>query len=186
MTEYAYSTDNPETVAAFREVRSDLKTYLPRLRADLAALGGVGNPLVRNGIWGSRDELVGLEPDGSGTIPDGWRLVRGRLEPRRGKPGASAREWLAAHQPPDMRHTMAAHGLPRNSAVPTNSGSYRMVTPALFEHKDTLWACYEGKPGDLMDSKEQDCTWTPRKLSEFWAAKEAFDAAQAETAKAVA
>jgi hypothetical protein len=177
--EYAYSTDNPEAVAAFRQTRADLISFKDRVRAACAELGGNNGPLVRQGIWGSPDEIVGLDPDDSGTIPEGWRIVRGRLEPRRGKPGDGARKWLAEHQPPDMRHAMVGHGLPRHSQTPSNTGGFRLSAPALFEHDGVLWACYSGKPGEGVIDDGQACTWTPRKLSEFHAAREAVKAAKA-------
>ena len=152
-TEQAYSTDNPEAVAAYRKIVADMAAFGERIREDCAALGGNKGALIRRGIWGSPDRIVGLEPDGSGQIPPGWRVVRERLEPRRGKPGEDARRWLEDHQPPDVRHGMVEHGLPRHSSVPTETG-YRI-------------------------DQENACTWTPRKLSEFHAAREAFEAAEA-------
>jgi hypothetical protein len=152
-----------------------MRTYLPKLQADIAALGGAKNPLVRTGIWGSPDELVALEPDGSGETPDGWRIVRNRIEPRRGKAGDTARRWLADRQPPDLRHTLTKHGLPRHASVATGSGGFRLLAPTLFEHDGTLWACYDGEPGHGYFDNGQTCTWSPRKLSEFHAAREAHE-----------
>lgn len=186
MNQYAYSTDNPEAVAAFRQAVADLQAFGERVLADCAALGGNEGPLVHGGIWGSQDRIVGLGPDGSGTIPAGWRIVRGRLEPRRGKPGDLARQWLADRQPPDVRHVMTKYGLPRHSRVPAQSNGFthRMIAPVLFEHEGTLWACYEGKPGDDFDGPEASaaggCSWTLRKLSEFHAAREALEAARSD------
>jgi hypothetical protein len=182
--EYAYSTDNPEAVAAFRQTGTDMSTFLTRLRADIAALPGVANPLVYRGVWGLRDELVALEPDGSGVVPDGWRLVRGRFEPRRGKPGDAARKWLADHQPPDVRHTLTQHGLPRHVSIATGAGGFRMVSPMLFEHDGVLWACFSAEPSKGFFGDEDPCTWTPRKLSEFHAAREAVEAAKSEAVAA--
>jgi hypothetical protein len=182
--EYAYSTGDPAALAAYRETREAVQRFAEALKVDCEALGGNDGAYVRFGVWGGRNKIFGLIPDGSGTIPDGWRLVRDQLEPRRGKPGEAAREWLDAHQPPDVRHAMTGHGLPRHSSVPSGTGGYLMKSPVLFEHDDTLWACYEGKPGDRITSTEAGCTWTPRKLSEFHAAREAVAAlAEAETAE---
>lgn len=173
--EYAYSTDDPEILTAYREALAARNEFGARLKADCEALG-VAGAYVRRGVWGSPDEINALGPDEFGQIPDGWRMVRGQLEPRRGRPGEAARQWLADHQPPDVRHVMTKHGLPRHSSIPSGTGGYRMSAPALFEHEGTLWASYEGKPGNLLDGDEK-CTWTPRKLSEFHAAREAAEAA---------
>lgn len=182
--QYAYSTDNPETVAVYRQLAAERAAFAERLEADCAALGGNTGGLLRPGMFGQPDALVALDPDGSGTIPDGWRLVRGRLEPRRGAPGEMARAWIADHQPPDVRCALVAHGLPRQSCyeVEANGFTHRRSTPALFEHDGTLWACYLGPPsypGSLLEAPDGGaCTWTPRKLSEFYAAREAVQAAE--------
>lgn len=182
--EYAFSTDNPATLAAYRETRAAAKEFAARLKADCDNLG-VAGAYVRRGVWGSPDEINALGPGESGAVPDGWRMVRDQLEPRRGKPGDAARQWLADHQPPDVRHVMTKHGLPRHSSMPSGTGGYRMSAPALFEHDGTLWACYEGKPGGPFDSDDGPCTWTPRKLSEFHTVREAAEAAD-DAEKAVA
>lgn len=176
--QHAYSTDSPEIVAAFRDTADAMRSYLPTLREAIAAIPGAKNPLVRGGFWGSSDELVALEADGSGDVPDGWRIVRGRLEPRRGKPGDDARKWLAAHQPPDVRHTLVDFGLPRHASIPAEGGRFRLVAPDLFEHDGTLWACYDGEPGHGVLDDGKSCTWTPRPLSEFYAAQETHEAAR--------
>lgn len=170
-THYPYSTSDPETVATYHRVLTELGEFGERTRAACEAVGGNKGPLVNRGMWGRPDEIVALEPDGSGEIPDGWRMVRGRLEPRRGKAGDGARQWLAAHQPPDLRHALVAHGLPRHATVPGGDGlRLRLVAPVLFEMDGTLWAGYAGKPGDSFLDKGDACTWTPRKLSEFYTA----------------
>jgi hypothetical protein len=179
MTEqYAYSTNDPAIVAVYRQTRAAMTEFLPRLRVDCAALGGNKGPLVRTGMWGRPDRLVALEPDGSGVIPESWRIVRGRLEPRRGKPGDTARAWLADHQPPDLRHALTEHGLPRHSTTPAagQGFTHRLIPPALFELDDELWACYEGPPGGVFVADDGECTWTPRKLSEYYTARETAEA----------
>lgn len=176
--QYAYSTDKPEVLAAYHLVRREMREFGQRMRADCEALGGNSGGLLNRGVWGSPDRIVGLMPDGSGTVPDGWRMVRERLEPRRGKPGEAARRWLADHQPPDVRHTLTGHGLPRHSSVPTKAMTYQLIPPVLFELDGTLWVCYEGKPGDELMSGEtlDESIWTPRRLSEFHAAREEAEA----------
>lgn len=183
MTErYVFSTSDPGILAAFYETRDAIKDFSARLKADCEALGGNDGAYVRRGIWGHPDEITALKPDGSGTIPEGWRIVREQLEPRRGKPGEAARQWLADHQPPDMRHVMSQQGLPRHSIMPAGDG-FKHYPPTLFEHEGTLWAGYRSKPGDnFLDTGP--CTWTPRKLSEYFAAKAAVLALE-ESAEAV-
>lgn len=176
--QYAYSTDRPEVLAAWRSASEARQEFGRRLAADCETLGGNTGALMNRGVWG-RDRIVGLQPDGSGAVPDGWRAVRGRLEPRRGKPGEAARQWLADHQPPDVRHTLAEHGLPRHSTMPGGPAmTYRLISPVLFELDGTLWVCYEGEPGDALMSGERldESIWTLRRLSEFHAAREELEA----------
>jgi hypothetical protein len=181
--ENAYSTDRPEVVAAYRQTVQQRREFGQRVMADCAALGGNQGPLMRRGIWGHPDEIIGLGPDGSGVNPDGWRLVRGRLEPRPRKPGEPARRWLAEHQPPDVRHVLTRHGLPRHSTTPVRERgmTYRVTQPALFELDGVLWVCYQDKPGDDLMAGEtlDESIWTQRRLSEFHAAREAAEARHA-------
>jgi len=179
-TEHAYSTSNPAIVAAYREAVQRNTEYGPRMRADVEALGAGPRIYMRNGSFDEPNRITALEQK-DGHIPDGWRFVRGHLEPRRGKPGEQARQWLADRQPADARHALTSHGLPRAVWVPASNGSfsYRIVSPDLFEHDGTLWACYEIEPGTSGSGfDEERCTWTPRKLSEFHAAREVFEASR--------
>lgn len=181
---HAYSTDAPEVVQAYRQAVEKRNEFGKWMRTELDALGAGPRVFVRSsGMSGDKQQVTAIEQSGD-HIPDGWRIVRGNLEPRRGKPGEAARRWLAGHQPVDVRHVMEQHGLPRSCWVPATreSFSFRVVTPELFEHDGALWACYDTEPG-TSDSGFDDkpCTWTPRRLSEFHAAKEAFEEAQAVT-----
>ena len=184
MTQHAYSTDNPAAVAAYRQAKESDIAFSGRLRADVEALGAGPRVYLRSGFGGPK-EITALEQKGD-HIPEGWRVVRGNLEPRRGKPGEAARQWLADHQPGDVRHVLTGHGLPRSVCVPNPGGSsYRVVAPEIFEHDGVLWALYEAEPGtDELGFDRTPCTWAPRKLSEFHAAFEAFQESRA--AKAVA
>lgn len=176
--QYAYSTDNPETVAVYRQAIADRIAMGKRLKEDAVALGaGPGAYLRSSGFGIDPDQITGLEQAGD-HIPGGWRLVRGRLEPRRGKPGDTARRWLTERQPVDVRHVMQSHGLPRCAWKPREREfGWALCPPVLFEHEGMLWALYEAEPGTSESGfDEQRCTWTPRKLSEFYAAREAVEA----------
>lgn len=179
--QHAYSTDNPDVVAAYRIAVEQRNTFGKRIAAAVEALGAGPRVHVRGGAMsGDSQRVVGLEQKGD-HIPDGWRFLKssGTLEPRRGKPGDPARQWLADHQPVDVRTVMEAEGLPRSVWIPTEGFSYRIVLPELFEHDGTLWAMYEAEPGTSDTGFDSEpCTWTPRKLSEFHAAREAFEAAR--------
>jgi hypothetical protein len=180
MTQHAYSTDNPEAVAVYLAAKANQETWRDRVMAALEALGAGPQVYIRNGMFGDPNRIIALEPKGN-HVPEGWRLLKrdGLLHPRRGKPGDPARKWLADHQPQDVRHALVAYGLPRNVWVPRSSNfGYRVVAPDIFEHARVLWARYEAEPGKD-DSHSEPCTWTPRKLSEYHAAFEAFQEATA-------
>src|SRR5689334_4787977 len=85
-TQTAYSTDKPEVVAAYRQAKEAHNTFGARMRADVEALGAGPRVFLRGGGFGSPQRITALEQKGD-HIPDGWRVVRGQLEPRRGKPG---------------------------------------------------------------------------------------------------
>lgn len=167
MNEHAYSTDDPATVAAFKATAIAYNEMGGRAREDAEKLGNNKGALIVGGVLGA-PRVVGLAADDPANPPEGWQYVKGRdqLEPRRGKAGESARQWLAGHQPPDLRGVLAEHGLP----VYYRNGN-KIGNPALFLHDDTVWALYGGYP-------EGECTWTQRKLSEFHAAQEALEAAE--------
>lgn len=185
-TNVAYSTNDPTTVAAYRQAYADRAAAGKRIAADVKALGAGPRVFVRgSGFSNTPDRITAIEQAGD-HIPDGWRKVRGYLEPRRGKPGEPARQWLAEHQPVDVRHVMEAHGLPRACWVPReNEFGWTIVAPKLFEHDGTVWACYEAEPGTGGSGFDTEkCTWTPRRLSEFYAAWEAHEASTAAEAGA--
>lgn len=180
LSEFAYSTSDPAIVAAYRQALADRVAMGKKVAASLAQLGaGPQVYMISDGFPGSRDRFTAIQPKGD-HVPDGWRLMKrsGLLEPRRGKPGEAARKWFAEHQPVDVRHVMEQHGLPRSAWKPTDSG-YSISTPQLFDAGDALWARYASEPGAGGAFDTKPCTWTPRKLSEFHAAWEAFQEREA-------
>lgn len=181
-TQTAYSTDNPEHVVAYRTAVAQAEHARKRLAADMIALNVgttcnlVGGPLTD----GERFKITALEPNSDGHIPDGWRLNSdSMLVPRRGRPGESARQWLADHTVTNPIAVLRSTGLARAAWIPGGNFGYRVVPPVVFEHDNTLWALYKGKPGESGSGFDNGdtCTWTPRKLSEYYTAKEAHDAA---------
>ena len=181
MNETAYSTSDPTIIAAYRQAVADRTAAGKRIAADLTELGAGPRVYVRNsGFTGTTARVTAVEQSGD-HIPDGWRVVGGNLEPRRGKPGEQARKWLDDHQPVDVRAALEGHGLPRACWIPDDrSGGYRIVQPVLFEHDGTLWACYRAEPGRSGSGfDDRPCTWERRKLSEFHAARESAEAAEA-------
>lgn len=174
---YVYRTDNPEALAAYRTAVAARAEFGHRLRADAAALGRNNGALVGDTAFGGPEKVVGLDPDTSGAIPAGWRIVRGRLEPaKRGQGAADARRWLDEHQPGadrDPRYVLKAHGLPYQSRVYLGGGSFHAHLPVLFEHDGQLWACYKGKPDGDFPGDPSGLTWPACPLGDYYAAKAA-------------
>ncbi|MCG5464173.1 hypothetical protein MED01_002338 [Micromonospora sp. MED01] len=170
MTEHVYSTSDPDVVTAYTETARNFDDMGRRAREDAEKLGNNKGALIVNRRT-SAPEVVGLSADDPEKPPQGWRYSKteGHLVPRRGKPGDPARQWLEAHQPPDMRAVMEANGLPRFCKHGEDLRWF-LATPGLFEHDGTVWAMYPTEP-------DGDCTWDRRKLSEWHAAREAVAAA---------
>jgi hypothetical protein len=181
-----FSTDNPEAVTAYLAAVRARREFASLVVASAAQIGKNTGALQQRSPFGGGDSTLGLAADDPADPPVGWVYSKPgeRLVPRRGKAGDGARKWLKDHQPPksaDARAALEAHGLPLNDMLgTTGSGSYRFSVPLVFEHEGNLWAMYRGVPGHWCGSGELVlCSWTPRKLSEFYAAKEAFEAAAA-------
>lgn len=179
VAEHAYRTSDPVILAAYRQALLDADARRMKIRTGLARLGVGPEVYVRSsGFPGDQMRITEVVPVGD-VIPDGWRLMKrtGRLEPRRGKPGEPARQWLAEHQPIDVRHVMEQHGLPRAAWIPGDGFNWRIVSPQFFEHDGVLWARYAAEPGTSDSGFDtQTCTWDRCKLSEFYAAYEAHQA----------
>lgn len=171
---HVYSTDDPTIVEVYRRTAAARAATSDQLAADLAALGAGPNIYGRAGYTGHPDEFTEIEQCGT-TVPIGWRAVDGRLRPRPGKAGDPARKWLDEHRPADVRHALAAHGLPRQVWVPDprRRGGSLVTQVEVFEHAGTVWAGYQGEPGGPDDFYSTPCTWRPRSLAEYHTAREA-------------
>jgi hypothetical protein len=150
LTRYAYATDDPDILDAYRASRVARHQFSKKLLPAAAKLGHNAGPLVAKKGSSGREEIIGLKPDGTGKAPAGWHLVnRGkRLAPAVGRAGDQARRWLVEHQPPagtDPLAVMLEHGLVELSRVEVG-GSFTDFRPALFEWDGKLWACYKGQP----------------------------------------
>lgn len=188
-SKFAYSTTDPEALAAYRAALVVRREFGARLRRAAAALGDNLGPLVSVKEFGGPEEITGLEPAATGKKPAGWRLVpsRKRLEPAIGKAGDQARRWLVEHQPPadaDPRYVLKAHGLAYYSRVPSARGTQLTLRPHLFEFDDRLWACYRGHPDGDWPGDDPGLTWPQVSLDEFVQAYAKFQLAEAKPASA--
>src|SRR6201990_3486631 len=69
----ANATGDPAAIAAYRECKAKRSTFSQMLYEDATAIGHNLGPLSRRNFE-FREEVVGLRPDGSGIIPQGWRI----------------------------------------------------------------------------------------------------------------
>lgn len=160
--QFVFSTDDQETVAAFKEASEAFVAAKRRTIADAAALPNVKAPTIWTSALGDKVQVTGLAPvDPAGEVPEGWRYLvsRRRFEPAKGQAGAAARAWLADHQVPadgDVREVMARHGLPKFIEYGGRTGLV-FGKPGIELLGGTLWARFEG-------GEPEGCTWTPRRL----------------------
>lgn len=162
----AYKTSDPAIVAAWKATAEPIKETGNRAVSEAEAIGKNKGLMIQRSL--DEQRFVGLAPIDPQDPPEGWRLVRGQFEPRRGRAGDDARAWLESVQMPSMRAVMNDHGLPK-----LVFGNGRMATPGMFLHDDTIWASYSVAPAD----DEVGPAWEKCRLSEYYAAQEATDAA---------
>lgn len=169
--EHVYSTNAPTIVAAYQATADEYNSMGRKAREDAESLGkNKGALIVNDRVSGPR--VIGLDADDPTDPPQGWRYSKadGHLVPRRGKPGEPARQWLEAHQPPDLRAVLEGHGLPRFCKHGEDLRWF-LATPGLMFHDGAVWARYPTVPNG-------DCTWEQRRVSEWHAAREAMEAAE--------
>jgi len=162
----AYKTSDPAIVAAWKTTAEQMKETGNRAVDEAEAIGKNKGLMIQRSI--DEERFVGLAPVDPEDPPEGWRLVRGQFEPRRGKAGDDARAWLESVQMPSLRAVMDGHGLPK-----VIFGNGRMATPGMFLHNETVWASYSVAP----EEGEVGPLWEKCRLSEFYAAQESADIA---------
>jgi hypothetical protein len=189
MTPTAYATNDPTVVAAFLAARDAESAFASHVIREAYALGN-NTGVMRNGITsGQGYTTVGLAPKDEADPPAGWTYSSRKrmLVPARGRAGDAARQWLKDHQPPaeaNVYGVLAAHGLPQNDLRGFKDGARLFSVPMVGHVDGTVWALYDGTPGVWYESepREPSPPWEKRKLSEFYAAQEAAEAAAARDA----
>jgi hypothetical protein len=185
----AYSTDQPDHVAAYRTAVTHADHQRARIAADMKALGVGTNCHITGGPLSGSDHytITALDPKDD-YVPAGWRILQrdGMLHPRRGQAGDAARQWLADHTIVNVIAALYPTGLARAAWVAGTGHTfgYRVIPPTVFEQDNTLWALYAAEPGnsDAGLDRGEVCTWTRRPLSDYYLAKERHDAATKATA----
>lgn len=163
----AYKTTDPTIVAAFTDTAEQVRDIQNRAVAEAEKIGG-NNGLMVSRAFGDL-KVIGLAVGDPANPPEGWRYVRERFEPRRGKPGEQARAWLDSIQPPSVRDVMAQHGLPRNCSL--KFGFFG--SPGIFMHAGAVYAIYKGGPDGGVGP-----SWVSIRPSEYYAAQEQYEDAQ--------
>ncbi len=184
-TPTAYATNDAAVVAAYLAARDAESTFAAWVIREAYALGSNAG-VMRTGVAsGEGYTTIGLAPKDEADPPAGWTysVKRKMLVPVRGRAGEGARQWLRSHQPPPEANVygiLAKHGLPPNDLRGGNrDGSRSFSVPMVGHHDGTVWALYDGAPGVWYESEPREPTapWEPRKLSEFYAAQQAAEAA---------
>ena len=165
----AFKTTNPEIVAAWKATAEQIREANKRAVREAEAIGKNNGLMIQRAL--GEEKFVGLSPLDPEDPPEGWRYVRGQFEPRRGKAGDAARQWLASVQRPDLRGILAGHGLPRMTTFRYGF----MGVPGLVMHDAAVYAIYKGGPDSDVGPAWESC-----RPSEYYAAQE-----DAETAPAV-
>lgn len=183
----AYSTTDSELIAAYREASETLHEHAVKVCDAARELGRNKGVYKSGGGMFDHAKVSGLAPDDPNNPPDGWTYIksRGQLEPRRGKSGDPARAWMKANEAPkiDVRGMLAERfGLPRYSVTDDGVGCGLVGCPSMLFHNETLWIAYTGRPGtdpfgfrdDFVEPDER--WWTLRRPSEWYAAREDYEA----------
>jgi hypothetical protein len=161
-TQHVYSTTDPATLATYQRVTAERDEFSRTIRAAAVAVGGNGDIYGSPGTTGEPDRFVYLGIRDDRHVPAGWQATRNgkRLLPKPGRAGREARDWLNAHQPPDVLHALAVdHGLPRQT---WDLRTEAILPVDLFERDGELWAVYPIEPGSEQDFHRHPCTWTRR------------------------
>jgi hypothetical protein len=161
----AFKTTDPAVVADWEATAQQIRDIGNRAVDEPKAIGKNKGLMIQRGI--GDESFVGLAPEDPDDVPEGWRLVRGQLEPRRGRPGEQARAWLDSVQLPSMRKAMEAHGMPQ-----LTFGGGRMRVPAMFMYDGAVWVLHGIEPDG-----EVGPAWERIRISEFYAAQEDAESA---------
>lgn len=174
----AWSSDDPGVVAAFEAAVAAEREHARKVTAAARELGKNLGALRSSGLFDGRYTLIGLKEDNKHDPPEGWVYLTTRkmLGPARGKAGEPAREWMASLQPRFPMFPLAVLG--KYAGLPVNDilGNSKFSVPQLFTADATMWSRYRGEPGLWAGGpKTPGPLWVRRKLSEYFAAREASD-----------
>lgn len=162
----AYRTTDPAIVAAWVATAEEIRDAGNRAIGEAERIGKNKGLMIQRSM--DEEKFTGLAPLDPTDPPAGWRYVRNQFEPRLGKAGEGAREWLASVQLPNMREVLEAYGLPKLTTF--KYGFFGV--PGLVYYRDAVYALYKGGPHD-----EPGSAWKPCRPSEFYAAQENAEAA---------
>jgi hypothetical protein len=181
---YVYRSRSPEVLAAMRAANESVQAYV-RATNQVLDDAGAGNYATWRDTSGSRaGRFVGLDIPQDEFPPKGWRMLSKYAVPdKRTKAGKQAVAALAAiRHPGDPRHSLI--GMPPD--VSTTIG-FTSCGTRFLEDGTALYVWWRIDPAACRESFsrgkfEIDRTlWEPVRLSEYYAAVEAADAAEAVT-----
>jgi hypothetical protein len=167
-TVVAFCSSEPAVLDAYADWQSEMHEHLERIRALQKVYDPDCELTVRG--WGTRFGY--LEGDTGATVPEGWRRSpSGHILPDKrlklGKQAATAIEALNGEAPSSF--TSRPIGMPSRAFV----GNH-LYEPGAFQHDGAVFVHWGGMPEDV-DAQ----LWTEILLSQFYAAQEAYEAAEA-------
>jgi hypothetical protein len=172
-TTVAYRSASPAAVEAWKTWQADMKSQQERVAEFIARHNPDGALDAR--VWHSPGyRFAYFEGD---TAPEGWRKSpNGRILPdKRTKPGKAAAGELGALTTEGPGALVSRlDGMPEHAVA-----NGRMYSPGSFFHDGAVYVSWGARP-----EEEPSSEWEELKLSEFYAAKEAYDPAHAEKALA--
>jgi hypothetical protein len=171
--EVAYRSDAPAVLEAMESWQADMQARHERVKEFDERHNPDGKLTLRIWRWPSY-RIAYFEGD---DAPEGWRRnKRGRIVPdKRTRAGKQiAAEIEAIHKSPLGTLAGRLPGMPEH----TISGD-RWLSPGIFLHDGAVYVHWEARPVSNARTSEFDevdtAIWSELKLSEFYAAKEAFD-----------
>lgn len=160
--QFVYSSDAPETLAAWREYTDARLTYRSELDALEAELG------LKILTFGQGGRFAGLKPDPEVETPAGWRAHKDHdmlVPDLRTKAGKAWEGRVVATRSPERCP------MPGVSSSLMRDG-YHWFEPGIFHHDGTIWVAW----GTDADPDMDQAVWVRRRLSEFYAAREGIEA----------
>lgn len=176
-TRTAYRSTHPTVLAAWRATQEQADEIVRQRKALLDELGFTGRPVLVHG-----QRIIGVgHLDEHGPVPDGWRRDRDTADvivpDRRRAAGKALAARLDALTMPDPRRDLPSCGMPEAASSAPRG---RMYWPGMQLLGDAVYVTWGCDPERVEENGQVDpAVWERVRLSEYYAAVEATEAAEA-------